>query len=327
MRDHRIDNLRGLSIFLIILIHLIAWHDSSITTNYTKIPFFFYLRDIFQFVIICLVFSSAYSLYKSENKLGLISWYKKRIKRLVFPWWGFLSIFFLIHFLLDNQAYLSIKYITQSYLMIGGIGFGWLIFLLLILTILFPLLNYLHKKKLTWFIGMLYLISYFGFYIYPINIFQGGSNLGYLFFSLAFILGWSFAYMIGFFIFEKNKYIYIFSIILVISILIVETPLLYLNKYPPSPYFIAFGIIFSFPIMHLKKSRHLEYFSKNSLWIFMWSGLVLSLIKIPFNNIYVEFFINLTAHLVIIIGIIFTQKKLIKISTKLFDYFKNIIYN
>ncbi|MBI2124247.1 acyltransferase family protein, partial [Candidatus Pacearchaeota archaeon] len=97
-----IDYLRALSVLAIIIIHVIAWHDSSISTEYTQSSFLFKLRDFLQFSVVTLIICSAFSVYVSNKKISfkpeeIGTFYKKRIKRLLFPWWMFLIIFFSAH--------------------------------------------------------------------------------------------------------------------------------------------------------------------------------------------------------------------------------------
>lgn len=353
-----INYLRGLSILAIILIHIIAWHDNAILTVYTKVFALFELRDLLEFFVVAIVVCSGFSLYFRYSKLPLTSkevfqFYKKRFKRILIPWWVFLVILFSIHYVIRlvfgvELVELSRHYILSSFLMIGGIGFGWLIALMLILALAFPWLNYLYGKmsKLLLFgtISAAYIASLVLFEVEHIHIFDIAINLSninsLIIFAVPFVLGWSIIYLIGFLLvdlynkpeFRKNLLQLTFgSIIIFISVNMIYTLLnlekhFYLNKYPPTPEFLAFGmmgtllaLLFFFNYENLMDKytrKFLLFFSRNSFWLFMWNALTLSffiplLASFEFGSVYLRLAIAIILNVSGVSLLVLMQNKLV----------------
>ncbi len=102
---------------------------------------------------------------------------------------------------------------------------------------------------------------------------------------------------------------------------------LYLNKYPPTPEFLSFGLMVTFILLilffsykhfipvHLRKL--LYFFSSNSYWLFMWNALTLSLF-IPLLTLFKFEHISLRLIIAIILNVagvsllVLVQNRLIK---------------
>lgn len=359
-----IDYLRGFSILVIVIIHVIAWHDNAIFTVYTKLPILFNLRDFLEFSVVTIVICSGFSLYLSHNKLSLnfkdlFHFYRKRFKRILMPWWIFLIIFFSIHYIIKSifgleLIDLSRNYILASFFMIGGIGFGWLVLLMLVVSLLFPFLKYLYTNinKIILFnvLTIAYVSSLILFEVEHIHVFHLSldsiSIAPLIIFTIPFILGWSIAYMIGFLLarfyntpqfMKKVLELTLGFIGLFISVNVIYTILnfdkhLYLNKYPPTPEFLSFGLMATFILLTLffscKKFIHdylkklLSFFSSNSYWLFMWNALTLSffipfLALFEFNNIFLRLIIAIILNVLGVSLLVLLQKRLIKIAMRL----------
>jgi fucose 4-O-acetylase-like acetyltransferase len=119
-RDFRIDILRTIGVILIILAH------SSPPNTLFQIRVF----DV-PLMAMLLGMSFILSLKGKDFKENYGKYVFKRLKRLVFPTWIFLSIFFLLVFILSliaKQSYpFSINKIILSYTLISGIGYVWII--------------------------------------------------------------------------------------------------------------------------------------------------------------------------------------------------------
>jgi fucose 4-O-acetylase-like acetyltransferase len=78
---------------------------------------------------------------QGKNNVGFISYVLSRVKRLLFPLWCFLTLFFLLVYLFGAQNILNINLskIFYSYAMLGGIGYVWVIRIFLMIAILSPL--------------------------------------------------------------------------------------------------------------------------------------------------------------------------------------------
>jgi hypothetical protein len=354
-----IDYMRAIAIVAIIIIHVIAWHDSSITTDYTKVQSLFNLRNILQFSVVTIVICSGFSLYLNNININLNfqelkEFYKKRLKRILFPWWIFLYAFFIIHAVIQiifniELVDLSTEYIINSFLMIGGVGFGWLILLMILIAILFPFLKYLYDKsnKIILFASLitLYLLSIISYYNNPLDIFNTTANnihiLSSVFLVVSFILGWSIIYLIGFVLgsyYQEHamKKEITLTFLFIIIFLVINfaydslnmNKTLYLNKYPPSPFYLSFGLMITFMLLSFfyiyKRPIHeylrkiISFLSDNSYWLFMWNALTLSFI-IPMltlfkiDNIYLKLGIDILLNILAVSVLVVLQKKFIKI--------------
>lgn len=362
MRIKSIDYLRGLSIIGVILIHILAWHNKSIDrvliwhdavalSEYTKIPLLFNLGDFLHFFVVALVFCSGFSLYLSNHTSlkwkDLKSFYIKRAQRLVYPWWTFLSFFFSFHFvyffitgvrLID----LSWRYILSSYLLLGGMGFAWIIFLMLILMLMYPFLRYLFDKynhfKLFGIIILIYSASVIIFNFNPLNVYNlktATTLIGLIFFLTTSILGWGVIYMIGFLAaylhnHPSKKEIHLALGIGVTSLFIIIfkvyqeldlSSILYDNKYPPSPYYLLFGLMMTLVLFiyfsymkHRNLKKILSFFSKNSLWAFMWNALTLTILTpiladFTFTSIYRKLVWNIILNFIFVVLLVILHNK------------------
>ena len=363
-----IDYLRGLSILSIIVIHVIAWHDNAIFTVYTKVPALFNLRDFLEFSVVTIVICSGFSLYlaykPSLNFKDLLHFYKKRFKRILMPWWIFLIIFFSIHYIIKlifglELIELSRNYILSSFFMIGGIGFGWLVLLMLVLSFLFPFLKYLYKNYnrsiLFITVTIAYVLSLIIFEIEPIHVFHLSldsiSIVSLIIFAIPFVLGWSIIYLVGFLLEELyNKpqfirkvsqltlvFIGLFILVNIIFSIFNLDKHMYLNKYPPTPEFLSFGLMGTFMLLtlffsckhfiHAHFKKPLSFFSSNSYWLFMWNALTLSFV-IPFlslfefNNIFLRLIIAIIFNVLGVSLLVLLQERSIKIAMR----FKNTTF-
>lgn len=126
MRDHRIDILRAIGLLMIVLAHS------------SPPPWLFQLRN---FDVPLMVAVAGMSFVTSHKREPFATHLWKRLKRLAFPVWLFLSGFFLVNALLQQPYPLPpLKTIAGSYLFQSGIGYVWVIRVFLLVAILAPLL-------------------------------------------------------------------------------------------------------------------------------------------------------------------------------------------
>lgn len=135
-----IDDIRGFSIIVMVLIHTNAY--------FMKIPLSFNLLELSQFAVAAFIFCSSYLFYL-KNPVSSWNTYRdyffKRLKRLVFPYYLFLAAYFIV--LLPHEAHkLTFSYLFQNVTLTGGLDFNWLVLLFIELTLLMPLFSWLEKK-------------------------------------------------------------------------------------------------------------------------------------------------------------------------------------
>ena len=133
MRNHNIDIARFIGLAMIIAAHC---NPPSIL---------FQLRN-FDVPLMVLVAGMSYALsHKSGDAYTTYLW--KRAKRLVIPVWIFLTIYFVVlSVLAPDDPSLSRQTMTESYALIGGIGYVWIIKVLLLVALVAPFLYQLNNK-------------------------------------------------------------------------------------------------------------------------------------------------------------------------------------
>ena len=305
-----------------------------------------------------IVLCSGFSVYLSERKRkttlsDTIEFYRKRFVRIVIPWWSFLVVYFVLFriiLLATGAAFtdFSAKYILSSFLTIGGVPAGWLVLLMTVMTLAFPVLKSVYEKNRRLISGIILTYAAFSvFYMqnpidFPSFPQTGASALQLALFSLTFLFGWSLVYMIGFFIEDmynehtlRKREIKITLNFLLLYATLHATHRLFgldtslnINKWPPTPYYIVAGIALTFIILnvffayrhfiHLHLRKMLSFISSNSYWIFLWSFLILEPVAHLFGsathiNVYVRLMFEFALSCLLICALVALQKKLIKI--------------
>ncbi len=134
MRNERIDLLRFIGLAMIILAH----------TNPPEIIFQARNFDVPLMVVVAgLSFRASYRLEPYFTYL----W--NRVKRLIFPVWLFLTLYFLV---VNKTGYPialpNFRKIIESYLFLDGIGYVWIIRVFLLVSIVSPLIySYCQREK------------------------------------------------------------------------------------------------------------------------------------------------------------------------------------
>ncbi len=308
-RNIEIDMLRGIGIVSVLLIHS--------TVQYLSNPFAYFLWDYSQFSVQLLVFCSSYIYFikeKAESSSSLIPYLKKRVIRLLKPYYIFLLFFLCVLFLFSSKT-LSPSYILQSLTITGGVDINWLVLLFLQFTILFPILSFLKRKSSAIFttLGILSLVSaiLLVFIKFPWSYYKLVMWLPWL------VVGY---YSIIFIKYQRSMKFLSNSFFLFLAGTVLlhigqqhlgHSVKLYDNKYPPNLYYLLYGLTFipffvfisRWSIFNiLKIESFLEFLSKNSFSLFFIHYVVIYfLLKLPYSHLpwYVFFLIVLTSSLLI----------------------------
>lgn len=149
IRFEHIDFLRAIAIIGVIITHVLSYHLSDKTI--------YFIWNYLHFVVGMFVFCSAYVLSAHyQNKLMTIRdtfrWYKKRIIRLLVPLYIFIGAYYALWVVFPNffngrGLVRSTHFVLQSFLLTGGLDANWLPLLFIELTLLFPILLMLMRKK------------------------------------------------------------------------------------------------------------------------------------------------------------------------------------
>ena len=265
-RIKSIDDLRGLAIFFMILVHTSVYF---LTNNYMKFLWNFSEWAVAGFVFCAsfVFFISEKNIFWNEKKFDFKKYFNyliKRIKRLVWPYFVFLP-FFSVSYLIANHKFFSFSYLLKSVFFVGGVDIGWMVLLFIIFAILSPFIKYFFEKKKAIF----YFLLFISFLASLIFLFI--RNLGFDY-KYVFWISWSLIifYTALFIKLKRNNKFYFLSILIlsflfVVSAMIISHNHLSLNqidnKYPPNIYHLSFGILGILGFYLLSKSGILNFLS------------------------------------------------------------------
>lgn len=298
MRDSRIDILRFIGLAMIIFCHV-------------RPPgFLFQLRN-FDVPLMVLVSGMSFGMSFNSNE-PYIAYLWKRFKRLIFPVWIFLTIYFTAqHIFFSESTELNFKFIFNSYLFVGGIGYLWIIRVFLLVALVSPLLYYLNKKchsyKKTLVIVFISFFSYEILRYFSLPYIQEGAGKIVSLYVL-YIIPYAIIFYLGLLMLQMNKrQIYTFCIINLFIFILIGLLLFIYNgkiiktqtfKYPPSIYYFSYALFVSnflwlcinqidclFEKINIKNL--VLFIANNSIWIYLWH---IPLIKVINTNFFLKYF-------------------------------------
>jgi peptidoglycan/LPS O-acetylase OafA/YrhL len=299
MRNEKIDILRFIGLSMIIFAHV----DPP--------GILFQLRN-FDVPLMILVSAMSFSLsYKTNEPYQSYVW--KRIKRLVFPVWIFLSFYFLALMAFDpgNQE-LETHTIVTSYALLEGIGYVWVIRVFLLVALISPVIYGWHQNTASnsTYYGMLAaallfyeLVRYFAM---P-YIWQGPAEIASA--VLLYVIPYGILFAIGLRMANAAKHqLYVITGISLGIFAIAGMGLFLFNgefiptqslKYPPSIYYFSYAVfvssllwIYSDKIEYFFEKINIKnvvlFIASNSIWIYLWH---IPLIKNIHTQYVLKFFI------------------------------------
>lgn len=312
-RDTTIDLVRALSILGVMSIHTLSFHLGNVYAAF----FWNSLQCVVGSFVFCSGFVHAHYISKLTSFSEVFAWYKKRISRIVIPFY----LYFALHFVLflffprvfnNFGMHASLQFFLGSVLLYGGINTNWLPLLFLELTLLTPLLFWLFKKRLL--VG--YIIVSLCFMIYAAI-----HPLPYGMYKIVMWDGWSLVFALGLFastFSTKKTFEKLFSFVSGVSGIIFVLLLFILtelgrstnfteNKYPPNLYYIAYalagtGILYFLSKVFVTKipSIFYSYISRKSYALFFVHFIILDIVLF-FQYLYPTFFL-IPLELAVVIG-------------------------
>lgn len=281
-RNLNYDLMRLIGVFIIIIAHS------------SPPDWLFQLRN---FGTPLLIVGSAltYALIYANREVKIKEFYTKRLSRLVFPAWIFLTFFFLFFFmtskLLVKDYPFSFGKIFWSYSFIGGIGFVWILKIYIILALLTPAAVYVNKhvKSNVWYFNALISL----YILYELSVILIDPHLkgrsGKILESVVLTAApYTLLYLYGFrlaklqrkhVIFTACASLAIFAFLFIYKLIetgkVVPTQAF---KYPPTIYYLSYAF-FALNVVYLfctkidltnSSRRVISWLSTNSLWIYLW---------------------------------------------------------
>ncbi len=298
-RHFFIDLLRAVSILGVVLVHILAYNQ----TSQLKIFIWSYL----QFVVVAFIFCSVFVLSerysdKLKNISEIIAWYIKRIVRLLVPLYVYLIVHYTLWFLFPSLfsglgLNRSTGFIIQSFLLIGGVSINWLPILFIELALLFPFLSRLAKSKL--------LVTLYTIAAVITTIVINQKLIPVPDYRFTMWIGWSLVFLLFIVVYNKEKndktlvdslkrYIFLGSLGLLIFAILARNDLFqnkiiifFNHKYPPDFIYLSYttGMMFflaalcrlPLPVGKLFK-RGVEFLSKNSYSLFFIHFIIFDLV-------------------------------------------------
>lgn len=294
-RDVRIDILRAIAIISIIIAH----------SNPTS--FIFEIRN-FDVVLMVILTGLSYYISCNTKDIDYTKYIIKRFKRLIIPTWIFLTIFFFIFYILSiltkNKFYFDLKTIIYSYTLIDGIGYVWIMRILFIVSLLSPIILSISNKiesNLKYFIFLLMIYIVYHYAVIRISEFNG--IIAILIEELIlYSMGWGIIASIGIRLYridtkELKLYLIIFISIFIGSAIFYNFESIQNYKYPPTIYYMSYGISVSILFNILIKNKYvynifdnsfIMYNSFNSIWIYFWHILAIYILDLYKNiNVFI----------------------------------------
>ncbi len=262
-RNKNIDNLRGLAMFSMMLIHACSYFLKDKTT--------LTIWDNLQWAVPVFLFCSFYLFFDRTKKFTNTDWFpllKKRFTRLFIPYWIFLVVYFFLLFIFEKKNF-NLNYLWANIFLYKGIDFNWLVLLFVYLIFLMPTVLILKKFKplfYGFFAVSLFSSVYFIFRPFNYRMIMWLPWSVYIFFTL-------------FFLNNKNnkKIIFLtgaFSLLLSLTIRAVEIKIghnltQFANKYPPTLYHLSFGIFWITVLFSLSEKNVFSFLSFDRLLHFL----------------------------------------------------------
>jgi hypothetical protein len=249
----------------------------------------FQLRN-FDVPLMLIVSGMSFGFAFKEEPYSQYVW--KRIKRLVFPVWIFLSAYFVFFSTPESNDY---EVVLNSYLLLGGIGYVWIIRVFLLVALIAPFIYHFHKRTDSDSVYLYTLLILFIIYEicrhftapYISTEFDRIVSLIILYvipYSLLFALGLRMPTLT-----EKSIKVILISFFLCFALLVgahsytsgkfIPTQQF---KYPPTIYYFSYAIsvsVFLWLSSHkiwgiLQKNKMMTNFvlfmARNSIWIYLW---------------------------------------------------------
>ncbi len=265
-RFYHIDFLRAAAIIGVIAIHVLSYSPVSRLNDF--------VGNYLHFVVVAFVFCSGYVMFsrypeRVQTLKQTLKWYKKRLIRLLLPFYIYLGLHYLLWILFPNYfsglgLQKSSNFIVNSIFLTGGQNLNWLPLLFIELMFLFPIFALFHKRKKS-------LILYLSF-TFAVTIFFTFFRFPYNYYRFEMWIGWSIVFLMPmtFVIYEKEKlriktYILfggisaiIFTILFILWHFIPRSFYLIDHKYPPDLYNLSYGTAISMILILISKFKIFE---------------------------------------------------------------------
>ena len=287
MRDEKIDIMRFVGLAMIILAHIGAP------------PLIWQLRN---FDVPLMVLVSGLSLGFCATGQSYAAYVWKRIKRLVFPVWIFLTAYFLLIYTTGYPIQLSnAESIPRSYLLLSG--YSWIIRVFVLVALVAPVLwrwNYQIRSHTRYWslLGAVYL----GYEL--LRYATIGSGAGEIFEStVLYLIPYALVFAVGLRLPELSRNqvlratvgLFVICSAVGVALYAVSGKFIFTQefKYPPSLYYLSYALGMSgvvwltadallVTIKRLGLLKPVLFVAQNSMWIYLWHMPFVDMFHLPF---------------------------------------------
>ncbi|MES1038120.1 acyltransferase family protein [Peribacillus simplex] len=332
-RDLRIDALRFVGTMLVILAHVGAPN---------------WIQNIRTFDVVMLVLISGMSINKSRDTKKYFNYLFRRLKKMVFPLYIVLTIIFVINFVMSSlfgisSTGLDFNIILESYLLLDGIGYVWVVRVFLCVALVAPFFPRLFKNRSSVGFISIVVISYILYSTIGILLTDNPYWLFDFFFMQ--IVPYILIAAIGYKIYinkEMTKLMLLVSIIglfgiTITNIILNQSILPDSYKYPPQLQYLFYGLFISlllFLIVDKFKSvekffasKFINFVSINSYDIYLYHILTIfiynALKKLLGFNISNEYIVKYVFVLSIAIVLVIIKNYLKRYFNEIVNHYKN----
>ena len=271
-------------------------------------PFVFQLRN-FDVPLMVLVSGAAFATSFVREAYTTYVW--KRIKRLLFPVWIFLTVYFVCLYGMSAMGWPirlpDPQVITTSYLLLSGIGYVWIIRVFLLVALAAPAIHRFDEdtpsnQHFFLILGVIY-IAYELILIrvqHYISTSTGGTFVEY---TVFYLIPYAIVFAVGIRLLKLSRsnifYVALTAITVFLTLMLINWYELrkliptQQFKYPPSAYYLSYALYVSCLVWlstesGLKSVRRLGllalimFIGRNSLWIYLWHIPLIEAITLPF---------------------------------------------
>ncbi len=315
MRDVKLDSLRGIGLLCIILAHV----DPP-----------YVIEQLRSFDVPLMVFISGSVTKRIET--NLITYYCKRVARLIIPVYLFITGLFILYWLGSQFGFIKLmndfpKVVFNTYLLspVEGVGYVWIIRVFLLMMLITPIVvkitNVVFERFWLYFL-IIALLGIFNINIINSDICQKSNVFDEIFRNIIqYILGYGLVLMTAIklqktTIVERKRYVLTLLLLFVSSVIyyivsngfIIDISKFY--KYPPQWYFLIYGLLCSVLLCSyvsrlprsLIENKILVFIGQNSIWLYLWHIPFIKISNFMFSEWYIRWgfilFFSLIVYLV-----------------------------
>jgi len=292
-RDDRFDFLRGIGLICIILAHVDP-------------PTLVHQLRSFDVSLIVLVAGSVFTISEAgKRQVGYGKYFVGRLIRLVVPTWIFLTFFFLmevpISFLLQQPYPFSEAKIISSFLLMKGIGYVWIIRILLFISLIAPLIAKPSNSERESIVAYVFAFVVYAAYEMMVHCLPEPNTptlKGFVDDFLYTLIPYGCIFFLGTRLHTLDEKTLLrlatfsFLIFAIISINLYATEGRFVKtqayKYPPTIYYFSYAIAASSILYRLVKSNtfptipgraQIAFLGRSSIWVYFWHIQILYLVK------------------------------------------------